>query len=237
MSRALWAAVVILVVIGVTAAVARALFMSDLALRLEPSRDATFARLGIIDARLSERREAVASFDDRYASRPFLTLLHVLPGAAFLALAPLQFVARIRRRKLHFHRVLGRILVIIGLASGVAALIFGLFIPFAGTMERVPIGLFGIIFLVSMTKGYLAIRRGDQAAHREWMIRGFATALAISSVRVAASILDPLMAPRGYDIRQILVTSFWVGWIVTLAAAETWILITRPRRIVSAAAS
>jgi uncharacterized membrane protein len=237
MSRALRAAVVVLVVLGVVAAVGRTLFMSDLALRLEPLRDVTFARLGITDARLAERREAVASFDQRYASRPFLTLLHVVPGAAFLALAPLQFVARIRQRRLRFHRVLGRILVIIGLVSGVAALIFGLFIPFAGTIERIPIGLFGIIFLISMTKGYLAIRRGDQAAHREWMIRGFATALAISSVRVAASVLDPLMAPRGFDIRQILVTSFWVGWIVTLAAAETWIVATRPRRIASAATS
>ena len=236
MNRALWAAVILLAALGVYAGLARAIFMSDYAVRIDPLRDKAFAKLGITDPNVEQRRAEVRQFDRRYASRPFLTLLHVVPGAAFLGLAPLQFAASFRRRHLRVHRVLGRILVITAIASGIAALIFGMVFPFAGTPERIPIGLFGVIFLVAMTKGYLAIRRGDRASHREWMIRAFATALAISSVRLAAGFLDALLAPRGYGVKEILVASFWAGWIVTIAAAELWIVTTRPRRIASAAA-
>ena len=36
--------------------------------------------------------------DIRYVQHPWLTLFHIVPGLLFLTLAPLQFVARIRKR-------------------------------------------------------------------------------------------------------------------------------------------
>jgi peptidoglycan/LPS O-acetylase OafA/YrhL len=74
---------------------------------------------------------------------PTVVALHVVLGGVYLALAPFQFVKRIRSRHLAYHRWAGRVLVSIGVVVGVTALFMGLVIPFSGWAERVIIGLFG----------------------------------------------------------------------------------------------
>jgi len=49
-------------------------------------------------------------FDVRYIQHQWISLLHIVPGVLFLTLGPLQFFARIRQRRISFHRGLGRIL-------------------------------------------------------------------------------------------------------------------------------
>jgi hypothetical protein len=74
-----------------------------------------------------------------------------------------------------------------------------------------------------VAKGYLAIRHREIARHREWMIRVFALAIAISTVRIVAGLLDIALAPVGVSPRTLFVISLWTGWIVTITAAELWI--------------
>ncbi|MGH3148670.1 MAG: DUF2306 domain-containing protein, partial [Rubrobacter sp.] len=115
---------------------------------------------------------------------PTVVALHVILGGVYLALAPFQFVRRIRSRHLAYHRQAGRLLVIIGLVIGVTALFLGLVIPFSGWPERVVIGLFGGLFLLALVKGFLHVRAGRVALHREWMIRAFAIGLSIATMRL-----------------------------------------------------
>ena len=75
-------------------------------------------------------------------------------------------------------------LVAVGLIVGITALLMGLIIPFFGWGERVIIGLFGTVFLVALVKGFVHIRAGRVALHREWMMRAFATALSIATQRL-----------------------------------------------------
>lgn len=115
---------------------------------------------------------------------PTIVALHVVLGGIYLALAPFQFVKRIRSRHLSYHRRMGRLLVAVGLVVGVTALFLGLVIPFSGWPERVVIGLFGGLFLVALLKGFLHVRAGRVALHREWMIRAFAIGLSIATMRL-----------------------------------------------------
>src|SRR5918998_509356 len=115
---------------------------------------------------------------------PTIVALHVVLGGVYLVLAPLQFVRRIRTRHLGYHRWVGRVLVAIGLVVGATALFMGLVIPFSGWGERVIIGLFGGLFLLALGKGFVHIRAGRVASHREWMIRAFAIALSIATMRL-----------------------------------------------------
>ncbi len=64
--------------------------------------------------------------NEGFAQYPNITLLHVLPGAFYLLLAPFQFSKNIRNKSLNYHRWSGRILVSIGLVVGAAALFLGL---------------------------------------------------------------------------------------------------------------
>src|SRR5215203_3454578 len=95
----------------------------------------------------------------------------------FPTLVPFQFVRRIRSRHLNYHRWAGRMLVSIGLVIGLSALFMALVIPKGGWPERVVIGLFGSLFLFALIEGFLHIRAGLVALHREWMIRAFAIGL------------------------------------------------------------
>src|SRR5215207_3503988 len=68
---------------------------------------------------------------------PILVALHVVLGGVYLALAPFQFVRRIRSRHLDYHRWAGRLLVSVGLAVGATALFMGLVIPKGGAAQGV----------------------------------------------------------------------------------------------------
>src|SRR5215216_2272109 len=50
--------------------------------------------------------------------------------------------------------------------------------------ERVVVGSFGLLFLLALGKGFLHVRAGRVAMHREWMGRAFAIALAIATTRL-----------------------------------------------------
>ena len=115
---------------------------------------------------------------------PTIVALHVVLGGVYLLFAPFQFVMRIRSRHLGYHRRVGRLLVSIGLVIGTTALYMGLVIPFSGWIERMYIGLFGTFFILALIKGFVHIRAGRVASHREWMIRAFAIGLSIATQRL-----------------------------------------------------
>jgi uncharacterized membrane protein len=123
-------------------------------------------------------------YNPAFLDFPIVTALHVVLGGIYLILAPLQFVSRIRSRHLAYHRRVGRLLVAIGLMVGATALFMGLVIPFFGWGERVIIGLFGTVFHVALTTGFLHVRAGRVALHREWMMRAFAVGLSIATQRL-----------------------------------------------------
>ena len=229
MRRAVWVALVLLVFIGITAAGFRVVFVGDAAARLEPLRTWLLAEAHVSDPAQAERAERIAAFDRRFAMHSVATLLHIIPGGLFLLLLPLQFVAAIRRRHPIFHRWLGRGLVIAAVAAALPGMYFGLRMPYGGVGEAIAIAGVGGWLLAALSSAVVAIRRGDVARHRQWMIRAVAVALGISTVRLVAAPLDFLLLPYGIGPEKVLVLSLWAGWAITFASAEWWIRRTRPR--------
>lgn len=225
--RAVWIGTLLLVLIGLAAALHRGLFVGDAMTRVEPIRAPLFEFLGLDDPHAADRPAELAKVDGRFAAHPMLTLLHVAAGGLFLALAPLQFVARLRERRPRLHRLCGRFLLIAALASVLPAFYFGVGIPYGGPLEAAAIALFGGLFLVALFRAVIAIRAGHVPLHREWMIRAFAVALAISTVRILASLFDPAFSPLGIRPAPLFVVTLWSGWFLTLGIAEVWIRRTR----------
>jgi hypothetical protein len=154
-------------------------------------------------------------------------LLHIVPGGVFLVLAPLQFSSRIRSRHIAFHRWSGRFLMVTSLVATLAGLSFGLRMPYGGPGEVSAILFFGSLFIFSVVRAFIAIRRRDVARHREWMIRAFAIAVGISAVRIVAAVLDIAFTPVGLAPPDLFALSLWTGWGLALAAGELWIRYTR----------
>ena len=160
---------------------------------------------------------------------PTVVAMHVVLGGVYLALAPFQFVKRIRSRHLAYHRRIGRLLVAIGVVVGATALFMGLVIPKGGWPERVVIGLFGTVFLVALVKGFVHVRAGRVSFHREWMIRAFAIGLAIATTRLIffPALLITMTDPTDRRFGTLLAVALAVAFVLNVCVAELWIRATR----------
>ena len=236
----MWIAVAVLVLVGLAASVGRGISVLQLLQsppgsrpELSPYDSASFAKaIPLYGASRGTARYAEIEADSRrmvrkFAEFPRTTLAHVLPGALFLILAPFQFSRRIRTRNVRLHRWSGRLLVTIAIPIGLTGLFFGLVNPFGGSLEGVVIGVIGVLFLFALARAVVAIRRREIATHREWMIRVFAIALGVSVVRLVGL---ALVLIGGVRPAVWFAHSVWIGFLLTLAAAELWIRGTRPRQ-------
>jgi uncharacterized membrane protein len=168
-------------------------------------------------------------YNPGFARFPAITDVHVVLGAVYLGLAPLQFLRPLRARWPAVHRWLGRSLVGIGLVIGLSALFLGFVVPMSGNPERVVIGAFGGLFLASLVLSVVRIRERRVAEHREWMIRAFAIGLSIATMRLI--FIPALMVvgnPTEQQVAVLSVSSFAIAFAIHALVAEWWIRRTRP---------
>lgn len=170
----------------------------------------------LIDGTRPER----GSFDERYVLHPVVAYAHIVPGVVYLVGAPLQLWRRFRQRHLSVHRGLGRVVLSAGLVCGVFGVGFGILHPFGGLLEATASAVFGTYFVAALLLAFLAIKAGDVRDHRRWMIRAFATGLAVGSIRLWVGVFELLgLVPFevGFGI------AFWLGFLLHVAAAEVYL--------------
>ena len=206
----LWPGLLALVALGVTIALVRAWAITT-------NRSAFAALDGVLPPALVA--EGVIA-ERWYAEHGQLTIVHVLPGALFLAVLPLQFTNSLRRRRPALHRWIGRILVTIGVPVALSGLLLGAVSPFGGVTADAAIFLFGVLFLVALTLGFTAARRREFRIHREWMLRAAAIGAGIATVRFVAF---PLYWLVGGSALALVGPAFWLGLGLSAAIAEWWI--------------
>jgi uncharacterized membrane protein len=203
--RIIWWGVIFLVFIGVAAVTRRTLVL-------------------FWPGQFSGKSSPAAGLDAGFARHMALTLVHILPGALFLVLAPLQFVPSIRQKHLQVHRWMGRVLLVSGLIIGATALVMSYKMNIGGPNETAATTLYGIVFLFCLIKAYRHIRRKEVARHREWMIRAYGVGLGVATTR---PIVGMFFAFRKLTPHEFFGIAFWLGFTITFLAAEAWIDYTR----------
>jgi len=132
----------------------------------------------------------------------------------------LQFVSRIRRRHLAWHRWSGRLLIVLGFVVGTSALVMSYRMPIGGANETAATTLYAILFFLFLALGFWNIRQRNVVRHREWMIRAFGVALGVATTR---PIVAAFFAARRLSPHEFFGTAFWLGFTLALLAAESWI--------------
>jgi uncharacterized membrane protein YozB (DUF420 family) len=165
---------------------------------------------------------------DRYGGDWSVLLAHILSGAVFLLLAALQFSPALRARRPGWHRSAGRIAMLAGGLAGVSGvwLILG-FPPGAlatGVQAAVRAG-FGAALAVSILLAWSAIRAGDAARHRAWMIRAVAIASAGTSQALLIGLWLFAAGPLTPASATLMIT---LGFVLNIAVAEA--CLRRPAR-------
>ncbi|MDG4786513.1 DUF2306 domain-containing protein [Micromonospora sp. WMMD1102] len=165
---------------------------------------------------------------DRIGSAPVPVLLHIVSVTVFSVLGAFQFAPGFRRRHRSWHRYAGRLLVVAGLLTAVTGLWLTLFLPPAAvdSSALVAVRVVVCVFMtVSIVLGFRAVRRRDFAAHRAWMIRGYAIAMGAGTqflTQVAWLVSVGALTPAS---RTGTMTA---AWLINVTVAE-WVIRRRRR--------
>jgi uncharacterized membrane protein len=167
------------------------------------------------------------SANPRLTASPVPVVVHIISALTYAVLGAFQFSTALRRRRPDWHRVVGRVLVVLGLAVAFSALCLTLFYPRqpgTGALAFVFRLAFGSGMAVSIILGFTAIRRGDVARHRAWMTRAYALALGAGTQVFTQGIGKAVFGTSELTTDLCL----GAGWAINLAVAEY--VIRRPAR-------
>ncbi|GAA2371846.1 hypothetical protein Cme02nite_63620 [Catellatospora methionotrophica] len=189
---------------------------------------AAFAALPYLTASLTRLAAQDTGLAAAYAQRPgwvhVVLYVHIVGSGAALAVAPLQFAARVRTRLPRVHRVVGRVAVTAMLLGSAAGLVLA---PMnqAGAVGTAGFGGLAVLSLWFAAAALLAARRRDFTAHRRWAVRAFALLYAGVMLRVWLLVLMPAMVAWGGVAPHDAFTAAyaWVPflcWVPNLVVAE-----------------
>ena len=160
--------------------------------------------------------------DARFTASPLPVVVHIIGAVVYAVLGAFQFATRFRQRRPGWHRAAGRVLVVAGAAVAGSALWLTVFFPpqpGSGPLLFVLRLVFAPAVMAGLGLGVAAIRRGDVAAHRAWMTRTYAIALAAGTQAFTEGIGGALLghSPLALD------ASRGAAWALNLAVAE-WVI-------------
>ncbi|KAL5866881.1 hypothetical protein ACKVWC_010771 [Pyricularia oryzae] len=125
-----------------------------------------------------------------------LHLFTIIP-ASFLAC--FQFVPAIRHRAILVHRVNGYVVVLLSLASTVGALMIARRAA-GGTVDtQTATGFLAVVFVGALAMSYYNVKRLQIEQHRAWMLRAWAYAGAIVTMRLIFVVMIFVNSARGYS--------------------------------------
>jgi hypothetical protein len=158
---------------------------------------------------------------------PIQALTHMLLGPIALAVGTLQFFPRLRARRPHVHRWLGRIYVAACLIAGAGALATA---PFAsgGPIAGLGFGILALLWIGTTLAAWRAATTRSFERHR--ILMRFSYALTFAAVTLRLQI--PIGFALGYpDYSAMSVWLAYTSWIPNVVAVGLFCAVEQLRRI------
>lgn len=163
--------------------------------------------------------DALPEDSQRLNATPVWHFLHVLGGAIFGILGPIQFGRALMPRYGLLHRIAGRVFVAAGAAISLSSL--GLLWRFPDAYSvAISSGrlLFGIGLGVALTLAMQAIHARDFTRHRNWMIRAYAIGIGATAVSM---VFFPIYLITGEPPKGLVADAAFLGaWTGCVVLAE-----------------
>ena len=155
-----------------------------------------------------------------FLNRQLWYFAHMAIATPLLIVAPLQFLAGLRRARPDIHRRLGRVFLAASLLAGLLAVWLGATIQYQGS--RIPLAMFGLLWIFFSAAAWLCARKRDFANHRRFVIRSFAIGLAFIWVRILGALEEQLF-PFISNEEARDTTQEYLSFIVPLLVVELWL--------------
>lgn len=167
--------------------------------------------------------------DARFTATPLPVVVHVASSIVFTLAGAFQVSDAARRQWPAWHRVAGRVLVPLGLASGGSGLWLTIGLPWLpgdGWSLHLLRLVFGGGMVAAALLGVGALVRRRYRDHGHWMLRAYALGAAAGTQAVLSLPVAILAGTPTGGLRAALLGA---GWVVNLAVAE-WVIRRGGRR-------
>ena len=171
--------------------------------------------------RLSQIASGVVTAENaRFLGAPVPGTLHIIAVTLFSLLGALQFAPGLRRAYPYWHRRAGRVVVPAGLVAAVSGLWMTQYYalpPTDGVALYLTRLVVGVWMIFALCLGYLAIRRREVGAHRDWMLRGYAIGMG-AGTQVLTNV--PYFVAVGMPDTATRAALMGLGWAINAVVAE-----------------
>ena len=162
---------------------------------------------------------ALPQDSQRLTATPVWHFMHVLGGATFGILGPLQFSRVLTHRYGLLHRVMGRVFVAAGAVISLSSLSLLWHFPdtYSVAMNSGRL-LFGIALGLALAMAMQAIYKRDIIRHRNWMIRAYAIGIGATAVTM---VFFPIYVITGQPPTGLVADIAFLGsWTACIVFAE-----------------
>jgi hypothetical protein len=156
------------------------------------------------------------SLDAAFSSHILLTVMHIIPAAAFVILAALVLLRRAPDDWAE------RLFFPLGAMTGITAYAMSSH-PAGGWIERSAVLVFDTWFLVSLSRAYWFRRHGDAAQKRIWMTRAVGILLGIATTRPVMGVFFATSSRTHLGPSQFFGIAFWIGFSINTGLIELWL--------------
>lgn len=157
----------------------------------------------------------MVALDAVFASHKILTLAHILPALAFVALTPFLYARRFAGA-----RWVERLLFPLGAIVGITAYAMSTE-SIGGWLERSAVLLFNTLFLFSLFRAWQMRREQNQKL--EWLTRAIGILLGIATTRPVMGIFFATSPMTHLAPSQFFGIAFWIGFSINTVAVEFWL--------------
>jgi uncharacterized membrane protein len=163
--------------------------------------------------------DALPEDSQRLTATPVWHFMHVLGGATFGILGPIQFGRVLMPKYGRLHRVMGRVFVAAGAMISLSSLSLLWHFPdtYSVAMNSGRL-LFGIALGVALVFAMQAVYSRDFTRHRNWMIRAYAIGIGATAVTM---VFFPIFLITGQPPKGLTADIAFLGaWTACIVFAE-----------------
>lgn len=143
---------------------------------------------------------------------------HISFGGLALMIGWLQFVKKIRTKRLLVHRNVGKVYVVSAVASGLCGVYLGFFAT-GGIVSSIGFICLGVIWLFTTIRAYIAVKNKDLSLHQGLMIYSYAACFAAVTLRIWLPFLTLIFGEFVLAYKIVA----WLCWVPNMIFAHLWV--------------
>jgi hypothetical protein len=159
----------------------------------------------------------LVALDTYFATHFLLTLIHIVPALAFVALTPLIYMRRFATVSWPERALfpLGGIVGLTAYAMSTHAI--------GGWLERSAVLLFNTLFLCALGRSFWYRRLGQRFLQLQWLTRAIGILLGIATTRPVMGVFFATSPFTHLHPSQFFGIAFWIGFSINTLIVEWWV--------------